>query len=1057
MAKTPDSKAKNQQGKPTQRPKPPVHKITDPDVVLTPGGMRPRKLVHLLEPGQHVSLKGGRIRIIETATGKVVKDLGDAATHDDKPGKTPAALPQAPGPAPGPGPIPSLPDIGWIENSQWRNGGTDPIIYFSTTWVVPPAPSSSDSQTVFLFNGMQPDSAAHILQPVLQWGPSFAGGGNFWSITNWYADGQGGAAVTHAPVQVNPGDVLQGVMTCTGQSASGFDYTSSFVGFSSLDVTVTDADELTWAYETLECYGSDSSTPLTQCSDYPDTALTAMYDIEIKTGTPGTSGTDATIDWTAVSSFTDCGQSCQIVSNASPGGAVYLYYRTVGQNFYFITDKSTFGVDEVTDAIASGGHFPNAFWLVLEGFTQQQAAGALPALSGVFNGLAGISITPNPAGVEYENPSDQYNPQRIRYPYDITFQNSALTAWFPATGAGPNEDPLNASITVGGTTLNAETVFELISGADPYFTNIDPANNNVFYLSQDLRVFSTTNNSAPLSGGPSLTSNDPYTFIQNLLGYLNSTASFTAPGGSDPLNALPGQSGYETGDSSVTPLDGSNHQNYNFAIARVRLRGSGGAVAPDTRVFFRLWVAQSFDTDFQPGSTYKSTLGTAGADAGKPVFPLPSGSGLTDPSGNTLQTVPFFATSAAGTHDYDGSTPNSNIRGITVPGGQDQVWAYFGCFLDLYNASNQSIFPGTHHCIVAEIACDDAPIVNSNGVTMSPENSDKLAQRNLQITSSGNPSYPQTHRVPQAFDMRPSRAVNPAPRLLLNYPDELMIDWGNTPPGSVANIFWPQIAAADVISMAKRLYGHSVFKAADANTLQCAVTRGVTYVPIPTGNGKQFAGLITVTLPNTVRVGQEFRIQVRRVTTREFRDDYTQIARSRQPESLAVGGQQPFMRNWRYVTGTFQITIPVDTDKALLPPEETTLAILKWRLEHMTPEYRWYRVLERYILYVSGRVNGFGGNAGSIPPSLGGVPVPVKIPPKLEKYHSGRVCEVVFDCFGCVKGFVLEECCAERCTIDCDEPSIGELALRACKERLWVTVVVDERRHRICEIRIGRC
>jgi hypothetical protein len=78
-------------------------------------------------------------------------------------------------------------------------------------------------------------------------------------------------------------------------------------------------------------------------------------------------------------------------------------------------------------------------------------------------------------------------------------------------------------------------------------------------------------------------------------------------------------------------------------------------------------MAQSFDTDFQPTTTYKSTPGTSGPDAGNPIFPLASDTGLTDPSGQTLQTIPFFATDAAGTHDYDGTITNSNIQQITIP------------------------------------------------------------------------------------------------------------------------------------------------------------------------------------------------------------------------------------------------------------------------------------------------------------------------------------------------------------------------------------------------------
>ncbi len=48
----------------------------DTDLVLTPGGWRPRSTVIQVEPGQHVAVQEGRIRVIETATGKVIADLG---------------------------------------------------------------------------------------------------------------------------------------------------------------------------------------------------------------------------------------------------------------------------------------------------------------------------------------------------------------------------------------------------------------------------------------------------------------------------------------------------------------------------------------------------------------------------------------------------------------------------------------------------------------------------------------------------------------------------------------------------------------------------------------------------------------------------------------------------------------------------------------------------------------------------------------------------------------------------------------------------------------------
>jgi|FEC22Drversion2_1045045.scaffolds.fasta_scaffold00388_33 Pro-kumamolisin, activation domain len=736
------------------------------------------------------------------------------------------------------------------------------------------------------------------------------------------------------------------------------------------------------------------------------------------------------------------------------------------RNLYFIVDKSTFGLDEVNDVIAThGGLFTNAFWLVLEGFSISQLGALTPTLSGPFKNLTGVSIFVDASGADYEFPGDLYTPQRIRIPYDILFGPTSVPSGggagdFPAAGADPIEAILGAQITIAGTALMAEALFELVSGADPYFTNVDPAHHQEFYLSQDLRVFSAVAGAVPLPGAPAMTS-DPYQSLQGLLGFLNSNAAYTTPG-PDQLNGLPGQSGYETGDSSVTPLAGGN-KNFNFAIARVRLQGPASSSATNVRVFFRLFVAQSCDTDFQPDTTYKSQKGT-GAEANRPVFPLPSGSGLADPWGNTLQTVPFFATDANGTHDYDGSNANANIRTITIPAGKDSVWAYFGCHLDVYNASNQSIFPGTHHCIVAEIAYDDAPIINAGGVTLSPENTDKLAQRNLQITSSGNPSYPDTHVIPQAFDTRPSRPLGVTGQLQ-DYPDELMIDWGNVPAGSTASIFWPQVNAADVLSLATHLYGAHPLSASDAHTITCKTTKGVTYVPIPPGTGN-YAGLFTVELPDTIHVGQEFNVRVRRVASR--RGDLKGVGLAAVPQQAtinlrattgtgtaattthfvegSVGRGRKLMRNWRYVTGTFQVKVPVDTDKHLLRAEENTLAIFKWRLEHFTPGSRWRPVLERYIDYLSKRVDGFGGDATAVGPSLTG------FHPKGHEGEGeeeggetrlgtiGKVTGLIYDHFGDFEGFWLETEAGDERRWLSGEHQIENLVRRAWMERILIEV-----------------
>ena len=73
-----------------------------------------------------------------------------------------------------------------------------------------------------------------ILQPVLQWGNSPAGGGSFWAITNWFVGSPETGIALHGPlVQVNSGDILQGIMTLQGQSGNKFSYRSSFNGVKS--------------------------------------------------------------------------------------------------------------------------------------------------------------------------------------------------------------------------------------------------------------------------------------------------------------------------------------------------------------------------------------------------------------------------------------------------------------------------------------------------------------------------------------------------------------------------------------------------------------------------------------------------------------------------------------------------------------------------------------------------------------------------------------------------------------------------------------------------------
>jgi hypothetical protein len=722
----------------------------------------------------------------------------------------------------------------------------------------------------------------------------------------------------------------------------------------------------------------------------------------------------------------------------------------------FVVDKSSFGRAEVVDLFAPPKHeavFPSAFWLLLEGFNRQVLGGITPNISGPMLSVTGISIPAHSSGPQYERPTDQLAPQRISFPFDISFVPSSISL-FPLSGNLPIEELLNGSISLLGTTFSASTIFEFLSGADPYFTDINPPQNNQVWLSQDLRVFTVTPsiNNTPVPGGPSFTADNfggAYKYIGSLLDHLN--AKYSNPTGVDPFedasNVIPGQSEAYTAVSSVTPYStdyGTDPptmlQNYHFAIARVRLRGPPGAAgeAKNVKVFFRLWSTQTVDTDYQP-DTYPSHTDIG---SGLPDWPLPA---------SDSRTFPCFATgnkpNLSDPHNPEYGAIGVNNKTIIINSG-DSTWTYFGCFLNVYDPSNavngaqiQSILTGDHNCLVGEIAYSGAPIINSSGVTKSPENSDKLAQRNLQITYSSNPGVPATHLIPQTFDLRPS----PPPILdgkdLLEYPDELMIDWGKTPIGSTANIYWPQVNAPNVVKLASKLYSSHLLSAADTNTIQCRLVGGLTYVPIPALSGQNLAGLLTIDLPSTVVKGEEFNVVIRRITTRRFvkpppirTEPRTKGAPSPLPEDSGVEGSRVI--RWRYVVGTFQVRIPVKTAETILPSEENKLAIFKWRFKVMAENNRWYPVFKRYISILSARVEGLGGNPNTIPPSLSGAP----LKREYQMTFTGKITGLIFDRFGDYEGFLLSADDGTEHKFLSREDEIESLTERSWRHRLRITV-----------------
>ncbi len=156
------------------------------NLVTTPGGPRQESLVHEIDNNHVLKLKDGTCHRSSTRRTNLSKSskphpekertwqVIDHANNTVKDVKVRAASD-----------VPAF-GTGWIANTFWNNTTGSPISSFTTTWKVPPPPNSQSGQLLYLFNGVQTQvvstnpsaNGIHILQPVLRWGNSPAGGGN---------------------------------------------------------------------------------------------------------------------------------------------------------------------------------------------------------------------------------------------------------------------------------------------------------------------------------------------------------------------------------------------------------------------------------------------------------------------------------------------------------------------------------------------------------------------------------------------------------------------------------------------------------------------------------------------------------------------------------------------------------------------------------------------------------------------------------------------------------------------------------------------------------------
>jgi hypothetical protein len=286
-------------------------------LVLTPGGYKPAELVHHVPLDQLVHMRG-EIAEIHHRTHGFVRAIGRitrrAGPNPLLPLNISRLKPEGSAHVARPSEKGAFAEVdGWVSYTGWTNSTGKPISKLSTSWKVPPEPANRGAQTVFLFNGIQ--NSTMIYQPVLQWGPSAAGGGQKWSVACWYADGQDGHSFYSTLADVAAGDVLTGLMTLTAQSGNLFSYSAEFVGIPATVLPISNVDELTWANETLEAYG------ITSRDDFPNAADTDLGSIELQAG-----GISPSLTWVPESAHPESGSHVQVVSNSATAGEVRIWY-----------------------------------------------------------------------------------------------------------------------------------------------------------------------------------------------------------------------------------------------------------------------------------------------------------------------------------------------------------------------------------------------------------------------------------------------------------------------------------------------------------------------------------------------------------------------------------------------------------------------------------------------------------------------------------------------------------------------------------------------------------
>src|SRR4030095_1274000 len=160
--------------------------------------------------------------------------------------------------------------------------------------------------------------------------------------------------------------------------------------------------------------------------------------------------------------------------------------------------------------------------------------------------------------------------------------------------------------------------------------------------------------------------------------------------------------------------------------------------------------------------------------------------------------------------------------------------------------------------------------------------------------------------------------------------DELVFFWNNLPKDSVVEVYIPGAPVTEIFNFRNLRHAPGTVKIVNENTLRLLVDQ-ITYLPIPAFYGDNLAGLITVQLPQGIKKGQRFKVDVVQIRLDETR-----------------------------VLGGFQLNIQVEKALELVEPERRSLELFNQRLSLTSEQSRWLPVLKKQLEFTRGKAKGLG-------------------------------------------------------------------------------------------------